>query len=138
MATTLYSSFLQVGCSLSSCDSTTKDILVLAHDTPLAGHFGVDKTYRKVLCHFYWPRMHSDVKKFCRTCHLCQLAGNPNQHPPVSSLIPILVKEEPFSQIIVDCVGLLPQTQTGNQCLLTTMCASTHFPEAIPLHNINV
>ena len=30
-----------------------KDILVLAHDTPLAGHLGVDKTYRKVLCHFY-------------------------------------------------------------------------------------
>ena len=113
-----------------------KDILVLAHDTPLAGHLGVDKTYRKVLCHFYWPRVHSDVKKFCKTCHPCQLAGKPNQHPPVSPLIPIPVMEEPFSRIIVDCVGPLPKTRTGNQYLLTMMCASTRFPEAIPLRNI--
>ena len=40
---------------------------MLAHDTPLAGHLGVDKTYRKVLSHFYWPGVHSDVRKFCRT-----------------------------------------------------------------------
>ena len=52
-----------------------KDILVLAHDMPLVGHLGVDKTYRKVLYHFYWPRVYSDVKKFCRMHHPCQLAG---------------------------------------------------------------
>ncbi|XP_065894244.1 uncharacterized protein [Dysidea avara] len=113
-----------------------KDILVLAHDTPLAGHLGIAKTYRKVLGHFYWPGLHGDVKKFCKTCHVCQLAGKPNQHPPVSPLIPIPTMEEPFSRIIVDCVGPLPKTRAGNQYLLTIMCASTRFPEAIPLRNI--
>ena len=54
------------------------DILMLAYDTPLAGHLGVDKTYCMVMCHFYWPRLHNDVKKFCRTCLECQLAGKPN------------------------------------------------------------
>jgi hypothetical protein len=33
----------------------------LAHDTPLAGHLSVRKTCQKVLQHFYWPRLESDV-----------------------------------------------------------------------------
>ena len=113
-----------------------KDVLVLAHDTPFSGHLGIEKTYRRVLNHFYWPGLHGDVKKFCRTCHVCQLAGKPNQRPPLSPLIPIPAMEEPFSRIIVDCVGPLPKTRAGNQYLLTMMCASTRFPEAIPLRNI--
>ena len=44
--------------------------------------------------------------------------------------------EEPFSRVIVDCVGPLPKTKKGNQFLLTVMCASTWFPEAVPLRNI--
>ena len=43
---------------------------------------------------------------------------------------------EPFSRIIIDCVGPLPKTKSCNEYLLTIMCASTHFPEAIPLRNI--
>ena len=30
-----------------------KDVLYLAHNSPLAGYLGVNKTYRKVLTHFY-------------------------------------------------------------------------------------
>ena len=109
---------------------------MLAHDTPLAGHLGVDKTYRKVLGHFYWPGVHCDIKKFCRMCNPSQLARKPNQHPPVTPLVPIPVMEEPFSRIIVDCVGPLPKAWAGNQYLLTIMCTSTRFPEAIPLRTI--
>lgn len=43
-----------------------RDILVLTHDTPLAGHLGVEKMYHKVLGHFYWPGLHGDVKKFVK------------------------------------------------------------------------
>ena len=44
--------------------------------------------------------------------------------------------KEPFSRIIVGCVGPLPKTRSGNQYLLTIMCATSRFPEAIPLRNI--
>ena len=52
--------------------------------------------------------------------------------------MPIPALEEPFSRVNIDCVGPLPKTKGGNQYLLTItgMCASTHFPEAIPLRNI--
>ena len=36
----------------------------------------------------------------------------------------------------MECVGPLPKTKSGHKYLLTIMCASTCFPEAIPLRNI--
>ena len=94
------------------------------------------KTYQKVLDHFYWPGIRKDVKAFCRTCHTCQMVGKSNQRPPATPLKPIPVSANPFSHVIIDCVGPLPKTKEGNQYLLTIMCLSTHFPEAIPLRNI--
>ena len=64
------------------------------------------------------------------------MLGKPNQKILKAHLKPIPAFEEPFSRIIVDCVGPLPKTKSGNQHLLTIMCASTRFPEAIPLRNI--
>jgi hypothetical protein len=115
--------------------SYRQEILSLAHETPLAGHLGINKTYNKILTHFYWPKIKSDVCKFCRSCHTCQMVGKPNQKIPKAHLQPIPAFDEPFSRIMVDCVGPLPKTKSGNQYLLTIMCASTKFPEAIPLRN---
>ena len=96
-----------------------EDVLSLAHELPLAGHLGIKKTYQKVLSHFYWLGLHRDVVKFCRACHTCQVVGKPNQKPPVAPLKPIPPVEEPFSRILVDCVGPLPKTKSGNNYLFT-------------------
>nr|XP_033961533.1 uncharacterized protein LOC117463411 [Pseudochaenichthys georgianus] len=109
-------------------------VMSLAHDHPWSGHMGVTKTYQRVLKHFFWPGLKSDVVLYCRTCHVCQVVGKPNQVIHPAPLIPIPVMGEPFERVIVDCVGPLPKT--GNQFLLTVMCASTRFPEAIPLWKI--
>ena len=112
------------------------EILNLAHETPMSGHLGVNKTYHKILNHFYWPGLKSDVSQFCKSCHTCQMVGKPNQTIPKAHLQPIPAFDEPFSRIIIDCVGPLPKTKAGHEYLLTIMCASTRFPEAIPLRNI--
>ena len=116
--------------------SHRQEILSLAHETPLAGHMGINKTYEKILNYFYWPNVRKDVAEFCRSCHACQMVGKPNQTIPKAPLKPIPAVEEPFSRIIVDCVGPLPKTRSGNQYLLTIMCATSRFPETIPLRNI--
>ena len=113
-----------------------KEILSLAHEAPLAGHLGINKTQEKVLRYFFWPGLRHDVVEFCKSCHVCQVVGKPNQKIPPAPLRPIPAFEEPFSRVIVDCVGPLPRTKSGNQYLLTMMCASTRFPEAIPLRTI--
>lgn len=113
------------------------EILSLAHDTPMAGHLSVNKTYNKVLIHFYWPRIRHDLAQFCRSCRTCQKVGNPNQKIRISPLKPIPVFDEPFSRVLIDGVGPLPNSKPGNQYLLTIiMCMSLRFPETIPLRNI--
>ena len=116
--------------------SYREEVLSLAHETPLSGHLGINKTYEKIIRHFYWPGVRKSVVEFCKTCHTCQVVGKPNQTIPKAPLKPIPAFEEPFSRIMIDCVGPLPKTKRGNQYLLTVMCVSTRFPEAIPLRNI--
>ena len=111
-------------------------ILSLAHDIPLAGHLGVAKTCNRILQHFYWPGVRQSVSQYCRTCHTCQVVGKPNQKPAPAPLKPIPAFEEPFSRVLVDCVGPLPKTKSGHEYLLTIMCASTRYAEAIPLRSI--
>ena len=113
-----------------------REVLELAHDLPVSGHLGVRKTYNRVLQHFFWPGLKRDVAKWCKECHTCQLGGKPNQNIPQAPLHPIPAFDEPFSHIIIDCVGPLPKTKSQNEYLLTIMCSSTRFPEAIPLRSI--
>ena len=113
-----------------------REVLRLAHETPLAGHLGVNKTCRKILNHFYWPGLRKGVKQFCRTCNTCQIVGKPNCRPPLTPLKPIPAVREPFGQVVIACIGPLPKSRAGNQYLLTIMYLSTRFPEAIPLRNI--
>ena len=94
------------------------------------------KTLHKIPEYFYWPSLRKDVFEFCRSCHTGQMAGKPNQTIPKAPLHAISAFQEPFSQVIIDCVGPLPKTKSSNQYLLTIMCASTRFLEAIPLRKI--
>ena len=114
-----------------------KDLLQLAHEVPLAGHLGINKTYDKLIRHFYWPGIKTSTKKFCNSCDTFQKAGKPKTGIAIAPLKPITIKERPFERVIMDCVGPLLRTKSGNRYLLTIMCASSRFPEAIPLRAIS-
>lgn len=90
-------------------------VLSLAHDHVLSGHLGVTKTYGRILRHFFWPGRKKDVANFCHSCHTCQYMGKPNQVIPPAPLVPFPALGEPFESVIVDCVGPLPKTKSGNQ-----------------------
>ncbi|XP_066946102.1 uncharacterized protein [Macrobrachium rosenbergii] len=115
--------------------SLRSKILEIAHCAD--SHLGVSKTYQRLSCNFYWPRMKNDVKSFVQCCHICQIAGKPNEVIPPAPLKTIAIPHEPFSKVVIDCVGPLPKTRKGNQYLLTVMCPTTRFPIAIPLPNIS-
>uniref|UniRef100_A0A3B1JS97 Gypsy retrotransposon integrase-like protein 1 n=1 Tax=Astyanax mexicanus TaxID=7994 RepID=A0A3B1JS97_ASTMX len=104
-------------------------VLSLAHDHVMAGHLGINKTYKRILLHFFWPGLKADVVKYCNSCHACQVAGKPNQGIPPAPLCPIPVVGEPFEHLLLDCVGPLPKSKSGNQYLLTVMCMATRFPD---------
>ena len=41
------------------------------HSAPQAGHFGVFKTYRRLVSQFFWTRMKHDVQLFIKGCTVC-------------------------------------------------------------------
>ena len=46
-------------------------VLQQCHDNPSAGHPGVHSTLDLVSTHFWWPTMHSFVKKYVEGCETC-------------------------------------------------------------------
>ncbi|KNZ47788.1 hypothetical protein VP01_6146g2, partial [Puccinia sorghi] len=46
-------------------------ILESRHDSPLAGHFGKEKTYSLISQDFSWPGMTRDVKDYVNSCYDC-------------------------------------------------------------------
>ena len=108
----------------------------MGREESVSGHLGIKKTYNKIRKSYFWPGMKGDVKKHCRTCHTCQKFGKPNQVIPKAQLKPVPLVEEPFSRLIIDCVGPLPKTASGKEYLLTIMCSTTRYPEAVSLRNI--
>lgn len=73
--------------------------------------------------------MKSEVIRFFCSCHVCHISGKINQTIPVTPLWPILVIEEQFEHLTLDCVGPLPET-------LPLLSATTYYPEAIPLRTL--
>lgn len=96
-------------------------MLALSHENVWSGHLSLTKTYSWVLRHFVWLGIKSDVAHFCRTCPTCQKVGKPNQLVPPASSHPIPAMGEPFEHVLVDCVGPLTRTKSGNQFLLAEL-----------------
>ena len=42
------------------------------HDSPYAGHVGINKTTRLVSRYYWWPNMGDDITNYVRECHSCQ------------------------------------------------------------------
>ena len=116
--------------------SYRNEVLNVAHEKPLGGHFGARKTRKKILQQFFWPGIWKDIAEFCTTCHVCQVTGKPSHDAPPAPLHPIPVADEAFTRVINDFVGRLPETKSGCEYILTIMCSTTRSPEAIPLRNI--
>ncbi|CAI9733980.1 DDE-type integrase/transposase/recombinase [Octopus vulgaris] len=108
------------------------DIMNLVHNIPLAG-----KTKYRILQHFYWPSLFSDVASYCRSCKTCQLVGKPNATIGKAPLKPIAAVKELFSRIIIDVVGPLPRTKSGYRYLFAVLDQATGYPEAIPLKEVS-
>lgn len=70
----LYRESKEDGMQLVVPKTQRREILDLRHSIPWAGHLGFMKTSWQSASRFYWPRMYSEVKEYCKTCPECQLA----------------------------------------------------------------
>ena len=87
----------------------------LAHDVPMSGHFGWEKTLARVGKHFWWPGVTINVAEYCRLCKVCQRTARKGPKAPLI-LMPII--GVPFKRIAMDVIGHLPMSSTGKQYVL--------------------
>ena len=111
-------------------------VMKLAHESIMSGHLATSRTISRVLSEFYWPGVQSDIKRFCRSCDICQRTvykGKVTKYP--LQKMPLI--DEPFKRVAVDIVGPIhPVTDKGNRYILTLVDYATRYPEAIPLKTI--
>lgn len=110
--------------------------LKLAHDCIMSGHQGIKKTYDRVFAHFYWPGIHADVDRYCKSCDICQRTV-PKGRVAKAPLGNMPLIETPFQRVAIDLVGpIAPVTEKGNRYILALVDYATRYPEATPLKNI--
>ncbi|KAI3781373.1 hypothetical protein L2E82_11386 [Cichorium intybus] len=108
-------------------------ILSFCHEHACGGHFGPQRTTRKVLeCGFYWPSIFKDAYLHCKNCERCQRTGavtSRNQMP----LTPILVCEI-FDVWGIDFMGPFPSSY-GNLYILLVVDYVSKWVEAKAVRN---
>ena len=97
--------------------SLRQDLLHEHHDSMLAGHFGVDKTVKLMLRHYYWPSLMRDVKHYVKTCPSCAL-GKSSTLKPAGLLQPLPIPTRRFEVITMDFVTALPLTPSGYDAIM--------------------
>ena len=112
------------------------EVMRLGHDSVLAGHLGAKKTTDKILTQFYWPSIHDDITRYCRSCDVCQRTCPKGKVGKVPlGKMPLL--DTPFKRVAVDIIGPIdPVTDKGNRYILTVVDYATRYPEAVPLKRI--
>lgn len=89
-------------------------------------HLGFLKTLAKVREKFYWPRMSTDVKRFCYSCDICKESKTPNQNVTPECGKPKLCSR-PWELISMDFLGPYPRSKHGNVWLLVVTDFFTKF-----------
>jgi hypothetical protein len=57
------------------------------HDTPVSGHLGREKTFLSLSRSYYWPNQYKWVRKYIRTCEICQrVKPSASSQAPLKSL----------------------------------------------------
>jgi len=68
--------------------SLRDEFLREAHDIPISGHLGMDKTLAKLTRSVYWPHMSQTVREYVRSCYSCQ-RNKPTNTKPLGLLKPL-------------------------------------------------
>ena len=110
-------------------------VMEVAHDSIWAGHLGTRKTQDRILNHFFWPGIYSDIRRYCQSCNLCQkLDGTKPTRAPLIS-VPVIGK--PFQRVAIDIVGPLSKSRRNNRFVLVAIDLATKYPDAVALKTID-
>jgi len=107
-----------------------EEIMHLYHDSLVGGHFGVKKTYARMVQKYWWPRMFTEVQGYVKNCNVCELArGDSDARAEEMQVIEVKRRGQ---QLNIDLVEL-DRSRSGNKFILVGVWRTRRFPFAIPI-----
>ena len=100
------------------------------HDCISSGHPGRDRTYSRLSRHYYWPGIGKDVKKFVKTCDVCQRTTGSQIRAGLLQSLP--VPKHPWESISMDFIVGLPRTAQGHDAIYTFVDRLTKYVHLCP------
>lgn len=106
-----------------------EEVLSFHHGQPGEGHFGVNKTLKRVRQGFYWSTCRRDVEAFCQSCDPCIA----RKGPPGQGRAPLQQYQVGalMDRVAVDILGPFPRTPRGHRYVVVAMDYFTKWPEGV-------
>lgn len=106
-------------------------ILKLFHETPVGGHLGTNRLYRKVKTLYTWPNMKKRIDDYVKACDPCKL----NKHYPKvkTKFLQTTSPTKAFDVLSIDTIGPFTYTTKGNRYAVTLQCDLSKFLILIPV-----
>ena len=108
-----------------------KKLLHEFHNTPCAGHLGVNRTTQLMIKDYWWPKLRDDVLSHVRTCGSCQRNKGATQRP-YGEAMPLHVPDYQWKEISMDFITHLPPTRLGHTAILVVVDRLTKMVHFLP------
>jgi len=112
-----------------ACPPTLRTPLI--QEVHESSHLGEWKTTKGVQQNWYWPGMHSEVRRWVKACHTCQKSKNSGSKE--ANTTHHLYAGRPWQKIAIDFTGPLDTTTRGNKWILVITDHFTRWCDGIAL-----
>ena len=101
--------------------------------TSMGGHVGQNKPRDKITARYYWPKIMEQVAQYMSACPACQKAKFISLQKTNTELHFIHMANKIWTQIGIDLMGTLKETEEGYRYILTVIDYFTKYIELIPI-----
>ncbi|XP_063361755.1 uncharacterized protein LOC134650752 [Cydia amplana] len=111
--------------------SLRAEIMKECHDSPVAGHPGVDRTYQKIAELYYFTGMRRIITDYVKACIHCQRYKATNTKPPGLLQTPLMNQRNEV--LAMDLFGPLPPGDQGERWIFLVEDTATRWTELYAL-----
>ena len=87
-----------------------EELLKRYYNNPLAGYFGVDKTFELISRKYFWKSIKADIKEYMDSYDICQRV-KVKRYRPYGKLYTLLIPSGPWKEITINFITDLPPSK---------------------------
>lgn len=118
---------------LSKESKLIPSLLAEFHDTPMGGHSGFTKTYKKLAGNFFWKGMKQHIMSYIRRCDTCQKSKY-RAMSPAGLLQPIPIPDLIWEEVSMDFISGLPKSH-GFEVIMVVVDRLSKYAHFLPLRH---